>query len=133
MSQANVEIVRASFAAFNEGKMDVDAVREWLHPDVIIVRALEGWPEPAPIVGRDAVIRQWQRIMEPWPDPTVELVSIIDAGDRVVTRQIAHGKGHGPEIKIEFTVVNTFRNGKVFLIEYFWDHAEALEILGLSE
>ena len=131
MSQENVEVVKASIAALNARNME--AVRETLDPNLIVARELEGWPESGPFVGRDAVIRQWQRIMEPWPDPTVELVSIIDAGDRVVTRQIAHGKGHGPEMKIEYTVVSTFRKGKVLILEYYWRHAEALEDLGLSE
>jgi hypothetical protein len=27
----------------------------------------------------------------------------------------------------------TLRKGRIFLMEYFWDHAEALEALGLSE
>jgi ketosteroid isomerase-like protein len=133
MSQENVEIVRASFEAFNAGRMDTDAVREWLHPDVIVVRGLEGWPEPAPFVGREAVIRQWERSAEPWDTLTLEPISIIDAGDRVVTRQLAHGVGKGPEVDVEFTTVSTVRNGKIFLIEYFWSHAEALETLGLSE
>jgi hypothetical protein len=34
---------------------------------------------------------------------------------------------------MEFSTVNTFRNGKLILLEFFWDHAEALETLGLSK
>jgi hypothetical protein len=34
---------------------------------------------------------------------------------------------------MEYTHVNTVRKGKIFLIEFFRDHAEALETLGLSE
>ena len=48
MSQENVEIVRAAFAAWNAGEMD--ALRELHDPDVI-VRALKGWPEPGPLSG----------------------------------------------------------------------------------
>jgi hypothetical protein len=33
----------------------------------------------------------------------------------------------------EWNAGDTFRESKVFLMEYFWDHAEALETLGLSE
>ena len=33
----------------------------------------------------------------------------------------------------EQTVVFTLRKGKIFLLEYFWDHAEALEAVGLSD
>ena len=56
MSQENVEIVQAGFEAGTPG--DMDAVRELYHPDVI-VRSPEGWPEPGPFVGRDAVLREF--------------------------------------------------------------------------
>jgi hypothetical protein len=34
---------------------------------------------------------------------------------------------------MEVTQVITVRKGRVFLLEHFWDHAEALEAVGLSE
>jgi hypothetical protein len=34
---------------------------------------------------------------------------------------------------MEFTGVYTVRKGKIFGLEFFSDHAEALETLGLSE
>ena len=58
MSQENVEIVRAAFEAWNAG--DMDALRELYDPDVI-VRTPEGWPEPGPFVGREAVMRQFEQ------------------------------------------------------------------------
>jgi ketosteroid isomerase-like protein len=48
-------------------------------------------------------------------------------------RYVWRGKGHGPESNVEVTSVFTIRKGKVLNIEYFWDHAEALETLGPSE
>ena len=41
--------------------------------------------------------------------------------------------GHGPESNIEVTGVYTVRKGRIVRMEYFWDHAEALEAVGLSE
>ena len=41
MSQENVELVRAAYAAWNAG--DMDAMRELVDPD-IIWRPPEGWP-----------------------------------------------------------------------------------------
>jgi len=63
MSQENVEVVRAGFQAWNAG--DMDAVRE-MHDPSVIARTLEGWPEPGPFVGRDAVMRQFERLRETW-------------------------------------------------------------------
>jgi hypothetical protein len=52
MSRENVGVVDAMGEAWNAG--DMDAFRELLSPDVI-VRAPDGWPEPGPFVGREAV------------------------------------------------------------------------------
>ena len=131
ISKQNVEIVRRVFVALNAG--DMDAVREYYDPDAGFGRELEGWPETGPVVGRDAVMRQFEWVTEPWDTVTLEPVSIIDAGDRVVVRQIAHVEGRGPALHQEFTTVSTFRNGRIFLIDYFWDYAEALKAVGLEE
>jgi ketosteroid isomerase-like protein len=131
MSQKNVEVVRGGAEAFIAG--DMDALRETLDPDVVIVRGLEGWPEPPPAVGREAVLRVWQRLIEPFDAWTLEALSFTDAGDRVVVRYIARGEGRGPEFSAEFTVVSTMRKGKTLVMEYYWDHAEALEAAGLQE
>ena len=48
-------------------------------------------------------------------------------------RYIWRTAGQGPEANIELTVVFTMRKGKILAIEFFWDHAEALEAVGLSE
>src|SRR3954453_2986266 len=130
MSQENVEIMRANFEAWNAG--DMGALREYFDPDVIM-RMPEGWPEPGPYVGREAVMRQLGQQRETWDADAFELISdFIDVGDRVAVRFIWHGAGYGPEAGIEATGVYTVRKGKVFAIEHFWDHAEALEAVGLS-
>ena len=63
MSQENVEIVRATIEAWNAG--DMDALRELYHPDAI-ARPPEGWPEPGPFVGREAVMRAFGQLRETW-------------------------------------------------------------------
>ena len=131
MSQENVEVVRATFEAWNAG--DMDAIREQYDPDVI-AWAPEGWPEPGPFVGREAVMREWEQLRDTWDADAFELITdFIGAADRVVVRFIWRGAGHGPEANMELTGVYTVRNGKIRTAEFFWDHAEALEVLGLSE
>jgi ketosteroid isomerase-like protein len=131
MSEGNVKVVRALFEAWNAGNMD--AVRELYDPNVI-VRGLEGWPEPGPFVGREEVMRQWQLQRETWDADELELINYsVDVGSRVAVRFIWHGVGHGPEANMEMTGIHTIRRGRIVDQEYFWDHAEALETLGLSE
>jgi ketosteroid isomerase-like protein len=52
----------------------------------------------------------------------------------VVFRARAHmtGERSGLEGDMQFSQVLTFRKGKVVLVEFFWDHHEALEAAGLS-
>jgi ketosteroid isomerase-like protein len=131
VSQENVEIIKAAVAAWNAG--DMDRLREMYDPDVV-ARPPEDWPEPGPWVGREALMRQWELQRETWDADALEPVSdFIDAGDRVVFRFIWHGAGHGPEADLEMSHVITLRKGKMVRQEVFWDHAEALEAVGLSE
>ena len=126
-----MEVVRAAYEAWNAGGMD--ALRELYDPDVI-VRMPEGWPEPGPFVGREAVMRQWEQQREIWDADTLEPIGdFIDAADRVAVRQIWRGAGRGPESNLEITNVFMLRKGRIFYQEFFWDHTEALEALGLSE
>ena len=100
----------------------------------VIARSPEGWPEPGPYVGREAVMRWWEQVREAWDADVIEPVgSFVHHGDRVAVKQVWHGAGFGPEAKLEFTVLYTLRKGRIVFVEYFWDHAEALEAVGLSE
>ena len=131
MSQENVEVMRGLFEAWNRG--DMDAYRELYDPDAIM-KAVEGWPEPGPWVGRAAIMRQWEQMRETWDASTGEVVSnFIAVGDRVAVRFIWRGRGHGPESNMTFTTIATVRKGRIVYQEFFWDHAKALEAVGLSE
>jgi ketosteroid isomerase-like protein len=131
MSQENVEIVRAAFEAWNAGNMN--ALRELYDPDAIS-RSPEDWPEQGAAVGREAVIRGFEQLRDTWDADAFELTSdFMDVGDRVAVRCVWRGTGHGPELNLEMTCVCTVRKARIFGVEFFWDHAEALEVLGLSE
>ena len=132
MSQENVELVRVSLARWNAE--DMDALRETYDPGVIVWPP-EGWPEPGPFVGRDAVMRQWEQMRATWDADALELTSdFIEAADHVVFRFIWRGTGRsGPDTSMQLTCLYTVRKGRFFGVEYFRDHTEALEALGFSE
>src|SRR6266480_1981255 len=110
MSRENVEAVHAQFEAWNAG--DMDAFGGSYDPHVV-VRYAEGWLEGSePIMGRDAVMRQWEQQREAFDADTVELIEIIDLGDRVVVRFIWRAVGSGPDLSMEVTSVITVRKGK---------------------
>jgi ketosteroid isomerase-like protein len=132
MSQENVEVMKTYFEVWNTA--DLDALREMFDPEVIM-RPLSGWPEgPGPFIGRDAVMRQWEHMRTAFDADTLEVVGdYVDVADHVVVRLIWHGAGRGPDADLKLSGIYTLRRGKVFGAEFFWDHAEALEALGLSE
>jgi ketosteroid isomerase-like protein len=131
MSQENVEIVRAVIAAWNAGDMDAFCER---HDPNVTLRLVEGWPEPGPYFGREAVMRQFQQLRETWDTDVAEPIGdFIDVGDRVAVRYVWRGAGRGPEAGLPMTGVWTVRKNSILVTEFFRDHAEALETLGLSE
>ena len=131
MSRENVEIVRATFGTWNAD--DMDGFRELFDPD-IAMRSAEGWPEPGPWFGREAVMRQFEQQRATFDADALELISdFLTVGDRVAVRLIWRGAGYGPEANLELTGLYTVRNGRILSLDFFWDHAEALKALGLSE
>ena len=130
MSRENVEVVRAVFQAWNEG--DMAALAEHYHPHTV-TWSPEDWPEPGPFCGRDAVMRQFRELKATFELEALEITSISDAGDRVVVRWIWRGSGRGPELQQEMASIYTVRDGKILATEFLWDHAEALEAVGLRE
>ena len=79
-------------------------------------------------------MNQYERLREAFDvDRGEAITDFIAAGDRVVVRINWRAMGRGPDMNMELTRVLTVRKGKIFIIEDFWDHAEALEAVGLSE
>jgi ketosteroid isomerase-like protein len=131
MSQENVEIVRTYFKAWNAG--DMEGVRELHDPDAVI-EAAANWPEPGPFVGRDAVMQQLNHVRAAFDRDSVKFLSdLVAVGDLVIVRTGWHRVGRGPQSDMEWTNVVTIRDGRIIKVQYFWDHAEALEAAGLSE
>jgi hypothetical protein len=60
---------------------------------------------------------------------------LTDAGDRVIARLHVsyHGAKSGADGDRRFTQIATYRDRKLILLEYFLDHAQALEAVGLRE
>jgi uncharacterized protein len=132
MSQENVEIVKRAFEAYNAG--DLGVLRELYDPGVVW-HHVEGWPEPGPSVGQDAVLREMEYIRAAWQelDRLEPVGDFIDAGDRVLVTAVWRGSGTGPDMKMNFTYLFTLSKGRVITIQTYRDPAEALEAVGLSE
>jgi ketosteroid isomerase-like protein len=131
MSQEYVEIVRKGVEDWNRG--DLDAIVEVWDEDVVL-RAAEGWPERV-YYGKDQVRSFYEGYAETVGRESV-IEDLIDAGENIVVarfRARLSGQESGLEGDMRFSQVTTSRKGKTVLIEYFWDHQEALEAAGLRE
>src|SRR6478609_798797 len=122
MSQENVEIVRRMLATFNAE--DIAAFSEILDPHVIM-RMAEGWPEPGPFMGHEAVMREIDQLRATWDADALRPVGdFLAAGDRVIVRLVWRGVGRGPQADLEFSGVYTLRNDKVIAVDQYWDKEE---------
>ena len=134
MSEENVEIVRASAAAFNRG--DLDAWLEYWTDD-IDYRAVEGAPdEHGPIQGRDALRVHFQDWLDTFDHFRQEPVEKIDAGDDkviVVFGVSGRAKLSGVETDLTYAALYTFRDGKIARGREYWTREDALEAAALSE
>jgi ketosteroid isomerase-like protein len=133
MSQANVEVVRAIYDAFDRG--DAEAALERFHPDVEwygppdISGGAESWR------GHEGVTRALATWIGTWDDYRFELRELLDSGDHVFAGgwQRGRGKGSGVEVSEEIFSVYTLRDGLVVGQRMFRDRARALEAAGLDE
>ena len=130
-SGANADLIRRAFELWNAG--DMEALRDLYHPDMIM-RGPPDWPEPGPFVGRDAVLRQLMRAREPFDRDSVSILGdIVDVGNRALVRMSWQASGRGPEGTTEWTLLYEFRGGLVFSLEYFPNHDESLEAVGIPQ
>lgn len=133
MPEQNLEILfRRGLDLWNVG--DMDGLRDLYHEDVVMHHP-DGWPEPGPSVGRDAVFRQFEMMRQDWQRDWLEVVDLSAAGDSVVARQRWRGQGGQSGATPELTVssVARVRQGKVVALAFYWNHDEALAAAGIQQ
>ena len=124
----NAAAVIRAIDAYNAG--NVAEFLGFAHPDV----EWEVAPEhPAATTHRGLeAIREYH---EDWRNTlhglTIDLRSIAESGDLVVTVCRLHGQGgeSGADVEVEIAFLTTFRHGKAIRVEEFLDPAEALRVL----
>ena len=133
MSQENVEIVRAMWAAYGRGDFRASL---GAYTDDTVWDDTRYRPDGAVHRGRDAlvdVVRTWRGA---WEDYDVEAEEVLDAGaDRVavVLRETGRGKGGGVVMTNRWGQVMTVRGGKIAHTMVYREPEEALAAAGLSE
>jgi ketosteroid isomerase-like protein len=130
MSQQNLELIRAGFAAHNRG--DLDALTQVYDPDVVFETLLLGTHH-----GNEAIRLIYEENRKTLSGYTVDPIELIDAGDQVVAVAQVNGVGPASQIAMEdrdrFAFLFTIKNGRVVREQAFRNREEALEAAGLSD
>ena len=132
MSEENVRLYRQGIDAFN--RRDLDAFLALAHPDVVGVSrvlAVEG----GSYRGHDGTREWWDNLVGVFPDFRIEVVSVRDAGDLVVSglRNRAHGEGSAAPLEEFVWQVSEWRDGQVVRWQMYETEVEALEAAGIEE
>jgi ketosteroid isomerase-like protein len=132
MSQENVESFWRGTTAYNDG--DWDAALATMDPNVEfdLSRVM---PEMERYRGYEGVKAFWQMLRDVWGDFRTDPEEVIDAGDKLFTRNHLYGTGITSGVATEDVLyqVLTLRNGRAIRVEFFRDRSQALEAAGLSE
>ncbi len=131
MSQADVDIVRRSFDAWNEG--DVEAIRACYTEDAVFQTPITEFGRT--FEGDDPLGRWIAEMRETWTDLHWDVERIFE-GDGVVVsfyRSISTGRSSGVEVARDLTGVSRIRDGLIAHERVFLDRDEALEFAGVSE
>jgi len=131
MSQQDVEIVRRSFDAWNEG--DVEAIRRIYTEDAVVE---SGIIELGRSLDGDDPIGNWvAEMQETWAEVRWDLERIFEGHGVVVTfyRGVSTGRQSGVEVTCDFAAIYRIRDGLIASERVYLDREEALKAAGLRE
>jgi ketosteroid isomerase-like protein len=145
VTQENVEIVRRIYSvldlsvpgAINTAGEPPEPARSLIDPEIEWQGPRE-FPDLAePVYGYKGMAQYVAKIAEALDDYRMVPERFIDAGnDRVLvfSREGGRGKGSGADVETHLTAhLWTLRDGKAIQMKSYWERADALEAVGLSE
>ena len=127
----NVEIVRRSFEAWNEG--DVPAIRRCYTEDAVIETPITEFGRT--FEGDDPLGRWIREMRETWAEVSWDVERIFE-GDGVVVsfyRSVSTGRASGIEVVRDLTGVHHIRDGLIARDRVFLDRDEALKAAGVGD
>lgn len=137
MSQENVEVVRGAYDRFIReltAPTGEEDLVDFLDPEVVLDvtrRVLN----PAIYHGYAGILQGRDDVSQAWSQWTIEPERLIDAGEEVVAVETISGRGRGSGVEIadRSATKYTLHKGKITQIVVYFDLAEALAAVGLSE
>jgi ketosteroid isomerase-like protein len=129
MSQENVDLLREMY-----GRRTLAEFADALHPDAELHQE-RSIPDGADYYGRDEFVRGTAQWLEEWEVFSFEPEEVIDVGGQALARIRLSGRAKASGVELDQTAFHvwTFREGMPWRCEVYFDEAQALEALGLSE
>jgi ketosteroid isomerase-like protein len=135
MSRENVELVRASWEAWERGNME--DVFAFYDPEIVWDQSYYPAGELSTVYrGHDGVRRFFRAWLAPFESYHAHPEEFIDAGDAVLVRirQGGRGRQSGVEVSMpSYWQVYRLRDGRAVRIEVYRGQGEALKAIGLGE
>jgi ketosteroid isomerase-like protein len=134
MSQENVEIVRAGFAAYN--RRHLDGILENWAPDAVLDWSNSRGLDAGVYRGHDEIRAFMERFLATWDEVRIEIVDgPVEVEDGVlITENVAYLRGRdGIDVQARSTLLATIRDGEQTSLTLYQTKQEALEAAGLSE
>jgi ketosteroid isomerase-like protein len=138
MPQANVEIVRSIYAAWERGDF---SSADWAHPEIEFVTADSF--EAGTSIGLTGMAQAWHDWLSAWEEYRVEVDEYRELDDeRILVLMLHCGRGKtsgldvgqiGKGAKRAGANVLHVRDGRVTRLVLYWDRERALADLGISE
>jgi ketosteroid isomerase-like protein len=130
VSEADIEVVRAGFAALREE--GVEGLLPLVHPEFEMTTPPQLAAEPDTYRGHDGIRRYFDSFYDAMDEIRFEPGEFREAAGRVIApvTLIARGRTTGIEVKQELVLVWTLRDGQATRLEPFATLDEALEAVG---
>jgi ketosteroid isomerase-like protein len=127
MSQENVDVVRAQFAALGHGGLE--AVTRFWHPD-IEWRAIEGAADDVGLIeGRERLYRYYAEWLELFDDLHNDVLETHEVGELIVLRMRVTGRSRsaGVPVELDYALVVELCDGRIIRGREFATVDQALE------
>jgi ketosteroid isomerase-like protein len=121
----NADLIRQLAERWNA--VDIDGAVDLYAEDAVIVNGAD-WPEQARWEGRDRIRQSMEEWGDVWQSAVVEMGPIERYGDRILATGTWRNRGmtSGVEGSMPFSILFTFRDGKIAVHEWFTDHDAAV-------
>jgi ketosteroid isomerase-like protein len=132
MSEENVEVVRAGFAAYSRG--DLDAALESWAPDAVVDWSNSLGFDAAVYQGHDQIRAFTERLLAAFEEIRVEIVDLQEVEEGVLVENVAYLRGRDAiQVQARSALLITLRDGLITSFTLYQTKQEALEAAGLSE